>query len=70
MPDPMRGADRTTFHHYNRGKRAIAVNLTTEAGQTVLRRLARDADVFVTNHLPGTRAKLHIDLADVRAAAQ
>lgn len=71
MPDPMRGAGpagpTATFHHYNRGKRAIAVNLTTEAGQAVLRRLVRDVDVFVTNHLPRTRAKLHIDVADVHA---
>lgn len=72
MPDPMRGGGSlpsppAQFHHYNRGKRAIAVSLTTEAGRAVLERLTRDADVFLTNYLPRTRAKLHIDVADVHA---
>jgi crotonobetainyl-CoA:carnitine CoA-transferase CaiB-like acyl-CoA transferase len=57
--DPMRGmflsavgADlpiNPPFELDNRGKRSLAVNLRTEAGRELLRRLVDGADVFVTN---------------------
>jgi crotonobetainyl-CoA:carnitine CoA-transferase CaiB-like acyl-CoA transferase len=39
---------------YARGKRSITLNLGHPAGQTLLRRLAREADVLVENYVPGT----------------
>jgi len=39
---------------YARGKRSITLNLTASAGQALLRRLVRDADVLVENYVPGT----------------
>ncbi|HXU90405.1 MAG TPA: CoA transferase [Methylomirabilota bacterium] len=39
---------------YARGKRSITLNLTTAPGQTLLRRLVRDADVLIENYVPGT----------------
>jgi crotonobetainyl-CoA:carnitine CoA-transferase CaiB-like acyl-CoA transferase len=39
---------------YARGKRSITLNLTDPRGQTLLRRLARDADVLIENYVPGT----------------
>jgi crotonobetainyl-CoA:carnitine CoA-transferase CaiB-like acyl-CoA transferase len=42
----------------SRGKRSIALDLATEAGQGVLYRLASKADVFVTNYPLAVRAKL------------
>ena len=51
----------------NRGKRSIAVDLASDEGRAVLDRLIERSDVFLTNYLPGVRAKLRIDVAEVRA---
>jgi crotonobetainyl-CoA:carnitine CoA-transferase CaiB-like acyl-CoA transferase len=75
-PDPMRlfphgdlrpGGASWWFKHYNQGKRAVAVNLTSSAGREVLERLLASADVFITNLLPAAQRKLGLDVADVRA---
>ncbi len=42
----------------SRGKRSVALDLVTEAGQGVLYRLATTADVFITNYPLAVRAKL------------
>jgi crotonobetainyl-CoA:carnitine CoA-transferase CaiB-like acyl-CoA transferase len=42
---------------YARGKRSVTLNLAHPRGQTLLRRLIRDADVLVENFLPGTFEK-------------
>src|SRR5262249_37452395 len=39
---------------YARGKRSVTLNLGQPRGQTLLRRLVRDADVLIENFLPGT----------------
>jgi len=52
----------------NRGKKSIGVDLATPGGREVLYALAKDADVFLTNYLPSARAKLGIDLEDLRRA--
>jgi crotonobetainyl-CoA:carnitine CoA-transferase CaiB-like acyl-CoA transferase len=75
-PDPMRvfaggsaepdGA-HWMFRHYNRGKRAIALDLGGTDGQDLLHRLAADADVFLTSFLPATRRKLGFDVDQIRA---
>ena len=75
-PDPMRmfggggtgpGQAHWMFKHYNRGKRAIAVNLSSDEGRAVIHRLAETADVFLTSYLPATRRKLGVDVDDIRA---
>ncbi|MBW2241113.1 MAG: CoA transferase [Deltaproteobacteria bacterium] len=53
--------------HSNRGKRSIGLDLSKPAGLEVLYALAKKADVFLTNKLPATLAKLHIEVADLRA---
>jgi len=45
------------FELVNRNKRSVAIDLRVEKGQALLHRLIRDADVFVTNLLPGTLAQ-------------
>lgn len=46
------------FANLNRGKRSITVDLATEAGADVVRRLSADADVFVQNFRPGVVERL------------
>jgi crotonobetainyl-CoA:carnitine CoA-transferase CaiB-like acyl-CoA transferase len=56
------------LEHSNRGKRSIGIDLTTADGLDVLHKLAKTADVFLTNKLPGVRSKLHIDVDEIRTA--
>jgi crotonobetainyl-CoA:carnitine CoA-transferase CaiB-like acyl-CoA transferase len=56
------------MEHPNRGKRSIGLALEHPAGREVLLELARQSDVFLTNFLPDARARLRIDVADLRAA--
>ena len=51
----------------NRGKRSVGLDLDNPAARPVLEELIRRSDVFLTNYLPGARAKLRIELDDVRA---
>ncbi|MFE6821011.1 CaiB/BaiF CoA transferase family protein [Streptomyces sp. NPDC057690] len=51
----------------NRGKRSVGLALEKPAARRVLEELIRTSDVFLTNFLPEARAKLRIDLEDVRA---
>jgi crotonobetainyl-CoA:carnitine CoA-transferase CaiB-like acyl-CoA transferase len=75
QPDPMRllggtlepGASSAMFKHYNRGKRAIGLNLASPDGRAILYRLVETADVLLTSYLPETRRKLGVDVADIRA---
>jgi len=52
---------------FNRNKRDIALDITTDAGQSVLARLIASADVFVTNQLPQVQRKLHTTADEVMA---
>jgi len=76
--DAMRGLGRTgvvdlskgvhvLHEHSNRGKRSIGIDIANPEGREVLFELAKISDVFLTNKLPGTLAKLGIDVADLRA---
>jgi crotonobetainyl-CoA:carnitine CoA-transferase CaiB-like acyl-CoA transferase len=51
----------------NRGKRSVGLDIGVPEGRELLLRLAAESDVFLTNFLPGARAKLGIDVADIRA---
>ena len=55
------------LEHSNRGKRSLALDLTTPEGLDILYKLAATADVFLTNKLPRVRKKLNIELEDIRA---
>jgi crotonobetainyl-CoA:carnitine CoA-transferase CaiB-like acyl-CoA transferase len=75
-PDPMRllfggtlepGGSYQSFKNYNRGKRAVAIDLAHDEGRALLYRLVESADMFVTSFLPDVRRKLHIDVDDIRA---
>jgi crotonobetainyl-CoA:carnitine CoA-transferase CaiB-like acyl-CoA transferase len=51
----------------NRGKRCIALDVSTDDGRQVLLDLVAQADAFVTNLLPGARARFRIDPDDLSA---
>ncbi|OBG33008.1 carnitine dehydratase [Mycobacterium alsense] len=62
------GDRNPVMEHANRGKRSIALDISTPAGHELLMDITRTSDVFLTNFLPDARAKLRIDVDDVRTA--
>lgn len=76
-PDLLRGlttaglkSKRSTnfmLEHVQRGKRGMGLDVATDAGRDVLRRLVATSDVFLTNLLPPVREKLRIEVDDIRA---
>lgn len=70
---PIRGDDTRTwgppfvqgesayFMSVNRGKRSVAVDLKTEAGQRIIRELAAKSDVLIENMKPGDMARYGLD---------
>ena len=55
------------FHVFNRGKRGIVLDLASDDGQAVARRLVRGFDVFLINARPGVPARLGLDYETLRA---
>lgn len=55
------------FQHANRGKRSLALDLSTDDGRDVLYKLAAQADVFLTNKVPGVIERLQIGVEQIRA---
>ncbi|MFT4265238.1 MAG: CoA transferase [Nocardioides sp.] len=55
------------FDAPNRGKRSVGLALERPEARAVFEDLVRNSDVFMTNFLPPARAKLGIELEDVRA---
>ena len=55
------------MEHSNRGKRSLALDLTSAEGLDLLYRLAATSDIFLTNKLPSVRRKLNIEVDDIRA---
>jgi crotonobetainyl-CoA:carnitine CoA-transferase CaiB-like acyl-CoA transferase len=64
---PGRGGVNYMIEVPNRGKKSIGVDLRTPGGRELILKLAAESDVFLTNYLPSARAKLGIDLEDIRA---
>lgn len=59
--DPIRRAAPALFTAVNRGKRALQVDLKTEAGLATVLALADGADVMVESFRPGVIARLGLD---------
>ena len=76
--DSIRHADRSgrlppqigglNFQGLNRNKRGICVDIGEPAGVELIRRLVRDADVFVENFRPGVMDRKRLGYDDLRAA--
>lgn len=61
------GAFHPLMEHSNRGKRSIGLALEVPESRAVLAELIARSDVFLTNFLPDSRARLGIEVDDVRA---
>ena len=59
----LKGEDSPGFYALNRNKRSIALDLKTEAGLTVFKRLVAEADIMVENSVPGAAERLGIGYA-------
>jgi crotonobetainyl-CoA:carnitine CoA-transferase CaiB-like acyl-CoA transferase len=62
------GALNPPFEIDNRGKRSVVLDLTTEAGHDIARKLIDSADVFVTNMRPRVLDQFALDYATLSKA--
>ena len=60
------GDDSAAFNAVNRGKRGIVVDLKTEQGVKVLRRLSKSADILIENYRPGVMKRFGLDYEELR----
>jgi crotonobetainyl-CoA:carnitine CoA-transferase CaiB-like acyl-CoA transferase len=54
----LKGEDSLGFLNLNRNKRSIAVNLKSEGGRALMRKLVAEADILVENYRPGVMRRL------------
>lgn len=64
---PFINGESSYFMSLNRNKKSLTLNLKTDGGKEILRKLARQADVLVENYRPGTMQKLGLDYAVLSA---
>src|SRR4051812_33420072 len=62
----MKGPDSLGFLNMNRNKRSVALNLKTEAGREVLKRLVQGADLLIENYRPGAMKRLGLGYDDLK----
>lgn len=55
------------FASVNRGKRSITLNLKSDEGKDLFRRLAEKADVLIENYRPGVMTRLGLDYPSLRS---
>lgn len=64
---PFWGEDSTLFLSANRGKRSVILDLKSEGGMEVLRRLVETSDVFLQATRPASAERLGLDAASIRS---
>jgi crotonobetainyl-CoA:carnitine CoA-transferase CaiB-like acyl-CoA transferase len=64
---PFWGSLGALFLSVSRGKRSIVLDLKQEAGMEVLRRIARESDVFLQSSRPGVAERLGFDYEAIKA---
>jgi crotonobetainyl-CoA:carnitine CoA-transferase CaiB-like acyl-CoA transferase len=67
MVPPEIGGESAAFMMMNRNKRGIAIDLKSEAGKTVLRRLVAGTDVLIENYRHGVMVKLGLGYEQLAA---
>jgi formyl-CoA transferase len=48
-----KGTESPSFNAVNRGKRSVVLNLKTDDGRRIFKRLARSSDILIENYRPG-----------------
>jgi crotonobetainyl-CoA:carnitine CoA-transferase CaiB-like acyl-CoA transferase len=61
-----KGDDSAAFNAVNRGKLGMVIDLGTEKGRSVFKRLSRGADIIVENYRPGVMKRLGLDYDAIR----
>ena len=61
-----RGNDSAAFNAVNRGKHGIVLDLNTDKGRDVFKRLSRSADILIENYRPGVMQRLGLDYASLQ----
>lgn len=64
---PFDDGESVYFMSANRNKRSLAIDLRTDAGRSVVARIASTADVFIENFKPGTAAQMNVGPDQLRA---
>ncbi len=64
---PFVGGESAYFLAVNRGKRGVALNLTSAEGRRALRKLIATSDVLLHNFLPNVAGRLGLDYKSMRA---
>ena len=64
-PHPEKSA---LFLYLNTGKKSVTLNLKSDAGRGILRRLARDADILIENFRPSVLPGLGLDYTSLAAS--
>lgn len=59
-------SDSSYYAAANRGKRSVTVDITTEEGQSLIKRLAKISDVFIENFKVGNLKKYGLDYESIR----
>ncbi|UTW56333.1 CaiB/BaiF CoA-transferase family protein [Kordiimonas sp. SCSIO 12610] len=63
---PSKNGVSTYYMCANRNKQSLAVDMKTEAGQKIIRDLARKADIIVENFLPGSLKRMGLSYDDIK----
>ena len=61
-----KGNDSAAFNAVNRGKLGTVIDLNTEQGRNVFKRLARSADILIENYRPGVMQRLGLDYESLK----
>lgn len=61
-----RGNDSPAFNAVNRGKQGIVLDLASDKGRDVFKRLARASDILIENYRPGVMSRLGLDYESLR----
>ncbi len=63
---PFQNGESAYFASVNRGKKSVTIDLRTESGSALVRRLLRGCDVLIENFRPGSMARFGLDYARVQ----
>jgi crotonobetainyl-CoA:carnitine CoA-transferase CaiB-like acyl-CoA transferase len=64
---PLVKTQSSYFHIANRNKRGMSLNLKTPEGLTILKRMAKDADVLLENYRPGALSRMGLGYPALKA---